>query len=198
MLTKGFYSVAPVTSRDIPSCLLILAYSVCKSLQCLISTLTQGDEDGHLFTLTCSVMLCTGRNIANKYYWRVWRVLAVYGPHLVCPSSLRVCAFLVYTAEAPGCSAGDLSKGGAVFCALPRSKLLRFRFLGYSTKAQTQLVVCFIPFPGPSLSHVQVLGKRTVPGGPCVLITSLVPATRFPGCAMRALSQVFCVSPLGS
>ena len=109
-----------------------------------------------------------------------------------------LCAFLVYTAQAPGFSAGELSKVGPGFCALPRSKLLRFRFLGYSTKAQTQLVVCFIPFPGPSLSHVQVLGKCTIPGGPCVLITSLVPAARFPGCAMRALSQVFCVSPLGS
>ena len=41
-----------------------------------------------------------------------------------------VCAFLVYTAQAPGCSAGELSKVGAGLHALPRSKLLRFRFLG--------------------------------------------------------------------
>ena len=39
-----------------------------------------------------------------------------------------VCAFLVYTAQVPGCSAGVLSKVGPVFRALPRSKLLRFRF----------------------------------------------------------------------
>ena len=41
-----------------------------------------------------------------------------------------VCAFWVYSAQAPGCSAGDLSKVGPGLHALPRSKLLRFRFLG--------------------------------------------------------------------
>ena len=38
----------------------------------------------------------------------------------------------------------------------------------------------------------------TVPGGPCFLITSLVLATWFPGCAARALSQMCCLSPLKS
>ena len=41
-----------------------------------------------------------------------------------------VCAFPVYTAQAPGCSAGELSKVGPGLRALPRSKLLKFRFLG--------------------------------------------------------------------
>ena len=31
-----------------------------------------------------------------------------------------MCAFLVYTAQAPGCSAGELSKAGLGLCALPR------------------------------------------------------------------------------
>ena len=39
-----------------------------------------------------------------------------------------VCAFLAYTAQAPGFSAGELSKVGPGLRALPRSKLLRFRF----------------------------------------------------------------------
>ena len=39
-----------------------------------------------------------------------------------------VCAFPVYTAQAPGCSTGELSKAGPGLCALPRSKPLRFRF----------------------------------------------------------------------
>ena len=56
----------------------------------------------------------------------------------------------------------------------------------------------FVPFPGPSSSGDQVLGEHTVLGGTCVLITSLVPAVQFPGCALRASSQVCCVSPLGS
>ena len=104
----------------------ILASSVCKSLQCLISTLTQGGKGGHLFRLTCSVVLWGGRNTANKYHWHVWRVLAVYGPHWAFPSSCF-----------PGlhCSGSkllwlELSKAGPCFHALPRSKLLRFRFSG--------------------------------------------------------------------
>ena len=71
--------------------LFILASSVCKSLQCLISTLTQGGEDDHLFRLTCSVVLWGGRNTANKYHWHVWGVLAVSGPQMVCPCLQSVC-----------------------------------------------------------------------------------------------------------
>ena len=40
------------------------------------------------------------------------------------------CALPVYTAQAPGCSAGDLSKVGPGLRALPMSKLLRFRVSG--------------------------------------------------------------------
>ena len=58
--------------------------------------------------------------------------------------------------------------------------------------------VCFVPFPGPSHSGDRVLGKCTVPGGPYILCTSLLPASCFPGCAPRAQSQVCCVSPLGN
>ena len=43
--------------------------------------------------------------------------------------------------------------------ALSRSKLLRFRF---STKAQTQLGLPFVPFPGLSSSGNQVLGELTL------------------------------------
>ena len=56
----------------------------------------------------------------------------------------------------------------------------------------------FVPFPGPSSSGKQVLGKRTVLCGLCILITSLVSATRFPECATRAPSQVCHESSLGS
>ena len=58
--------------------------------------------------------------------------------------------------------------------------------------------VHFVPFPCPSSSGDQVLGECSVPGGLCILITSLVPATQFPGCSARAPSQVCCVSPLES
>ena len=46
------------------------------------------------------------------------------------PQLMEVYAFPVYTAQAPGCSAGELSKVGPELHALSRSNLLRFRFLG--------------------------------------------------------------------
>ena len=82
------------------SLLFILASSVCKFLQCLNSILTQGCKGGHLFRLTCSVVLWGRRDTANKHCWHVWGVLGVYGPHWVCSSSRQ--------------------------CVLPRSKSLRF------------------------------------------------------------------------
>ena len=71
--------------------LVILASSVCKSLQCLISALTQGGSGGHFFRLTCSVVLWGGGSTASTPLWRVWGALAVSGPHRVCPRSPRLC-----------------------------------------------------------------------------------------------------------
>ena len=65
-------------------------------------------------------------------------------------------------------------------------------------KAQTWFGLCFLPFLGPSNSGDQVLGECTVPDVLCVLITSLVPATRFPWCTTRVPSQVCHVSPWGA
>ena len=105
-----------------------------------------------------------------------------------------VCAFTVYTAQAPGCSAGELSKAGPGLCALPRSKTPRFRFsgtpqryrVGWAFCAQVQAAQAF-RFLVSALSQVG-----------CVLVTFPVPATQFPGCATRVPSQVCCVSPLGN
>ena len=111
----------------VPSSLFILASSVCKSLQCLISALTQGGEGGHLFRLSCVTereehckqISLVGVGSAHS----VWTTLGL-------PQLTVACAFQVYTAQAPGCSAGVLSKMDPAFRALPRSKLLRFKFLG--------------------------------------------------------------------
>ena len=86
--------------HEVPS---VLASSVCWSLQCLTSALTQGGGGGHFFRLTCSVVLWGGREAANKKHWRV---LAVSRPHWVSPAH-GMCAFPVYTAQALGCSAGN-------------------------------------------------------------------------------------------
>ena len=80
------------------------------------------------------------------------------------PQLTAFCAFLVYTAQAPGCSAGVLPKVGLAFCALPRSELLRFRFSGTSQ--------------GHRLSWV------------CILCSSQVQAAQVTRCLASVLSQV--------
>ena len=54
------------------------------------------------------------------------------------------------------------------------------------TKEMQLLSKRLMPFPGLSSSGDQVLGKWTVPGQLCILITSLVPNAQFPGCVTRA------------
>ena len=118
MLTTGFSSVAPVTSRAAPSSLFILASSVCKSFKYLISALTEGGEGGHLFRLTFSVVLWGGRNTANKH--------CMCGDCLQCMDHTGFApSHWVYTLRLQG-ALQALSKGGPAFCALPRSKPLRF------------------------------------------------------------------------
>ena len=159
----------------------ILASSVCKSLQCLMSALTQGGEGGHFFRLICSVVLWGGRDTANEYHWCVWGVLSVSRPHWpVCFPGLH-------------CSGSRLLCRGTVqsrFRVSCTSQVLADQVLGYSTKAQTLLDLRFVPFPGPSTSGDQVLGERTLPRWVVHLIISLVPVPGFPGCTVGAPAQV--------
>ena len=78
------------------------------------------------------------------------------------------CAFLVYTAQPPGCSEGKLSKVGPGFFVLPRSKLLKFRFLGTPQRYRLSWA--------------------------CVLCPSHVRAAQATRCLASALSQVVCAS----
>ena len=130
----------------VPPSLFILASSVCKSLQCLISTLTQGGKGSPLFRLTCSVVQWRGRDTVNQYHWHVWGVLAVDGQHLIChsPRQLVLPGFTLLRLQGalqgqcpkwalrlvhfPGldCSGSQvLCQMGCVFCSLPRFKPLR-------------------------------------------------------------------------
>ena len=79
-----------------------------------------------------------------------------------------VCAFPVCTAQAPGCSAGGLSKAGPGLRGLPRSTLLRFRF--------------------PATPQRHRLGWA------CILCPSQVQAAQATRCLASALSpQVQCI-----
>ena len=61
-------------------------------------------------------------------------------------SPLMVCVcFPIYTAQALGCSAGELSKVGPGLRALPMSKPLRFRFLGTPQRHSVGPVFCALP-----------------------------------------------------
>ena len=157
----------------------ILASSACKSLQYVTSALTQGGEGGHLFQLTCSIVLRGGRNTANKYHWRVCGVLIVSQPHWVCPLS-QLCAFSVYTAQAPGCSAGELSKVGPGLRALPRSMLLRFRFRFSGTPQRHRLCRACVLYPSQvRAAQVTRCLPSALSSGTVSLITSSVPAAPF-------------------
>ena len=74
-----------------------------------------------------------------------------------------VCTFPVYTSQALGCSARELSEAGPWLHELPRSKPLRFRFS--STPQRCRLG--WVPFPVPISSGNQAL--IVSPGGECVL-----------------------------
>ena len=106
--------------------LFVLPSSVCWSLQCLISTLTQGGSGNHFFRLPFSVVLWGGRDAANKYHWHV---LSVSRPHWVCPHSQRVC-FPCLHCLGSRLLCRELSQAGPGLYALPRSKSLGFRYSG--------------------------------------------------------------------
>ena len=100
-----------------------------------------------------------------------------------------VCAFPIYTVQALGCSAGELSEAGPGLHAVPRSKLLRFRFSGTLQRCRLGWAFWhFVPFPGPSSSGDQVLGKHghcDSPLPPSLLLSFLgVQLVRLLSCAM--------------
>ena len=131
--------------------------SVCRSLQCLISALTQVGGGGLLSRFTCSVVLCGGRGIADKCHWRVWGALTVFRSHWVCPRSWHVrfpclhCSGSRWPYQERALSSVHLpclSHSGSGF--------------GYCTKAQTLLDLPFV-LPHLGNSGNQELDKSTLP-----------------------------------
>ena len=149
-----------MTFKAVPS---VLASSVCRSLQCLISALTQGGSGGHFFRLTCSVVLCGGRAAANK---KQWRVLVVSWPQWACPCSLRVC-FPCLPCLGSRLLCQELSEASPGLYALPRSMLPRFSYSG--TPQQRRL------------------------GWACVLCPSQVRAAQVTRCLASAISATYCL-----
>ena len=113
--------------------LFILASSVCNSLRCLISALTLGCEGGHLFRLSCSVMLWGGRNFAN--------ITGMCGECSQClghtgfATAHCMCAFPVYTARLQVALQGNCLKWA--LCCQYFPGLSQIQVLGYFTKADS-------------------------------------------------------------
>ena len=165
---------------------------VCKSLQYLTSALTHGGEGGHLFRLTCSVVLQGGRNTASKPHWCVGGVLAVSGSHWVYPRSRHVCLPRLHCLSSRLFCWGTVYGGPRVACA-SQIYAAQVQVLLYSTKAQTQLGLCFVPFPGPSRSGNQVLDEGTLPR--CGASYHLPCSSRLVSWVLSGVSDVPCVSP---
>ena len=176
--------------------LFILASSDCKSLQRLISSLTQGAKVvtclGSLFQLCCGEGGTLQTNITS-----------VYGEYSQCLGHTEfapghvVYAFPVCTAQAPGCSAGELSKSGPGFCALPRSKLLRFRFLGTPQRHRFGCTCILCPSQVRVAQATRCLAS-TLSQVVCASYHLPGPSCSISWCAVGVPSQVRCVSPLGS
>ena len=116
----------------------------------------------------------------------VWTTLGL-------PQLTAAFTFWVYPAQAPGCSAGELSKAGPGLQVLPRSKLLRFRFLGIPQRRRPGWACVLCPSQVRAAQVTRWLGEHTLPRWAVHLITSPVPAAWCPGCA-AGISGVLCVS----
>ena len=177
--------------------LYILA-SVCKSLYCLISALTQGGSGGHFLRLTCSVVLWGGRDAAKK---KQWRVLAVSRPHWVCRRS-RCLRFPCLQCLGSRLLCQGVSEAGPGLYALPRSKPLRFRYSGSPqrcrlswacvlcsprvraaqvTRCLPNVVAATYCLPRPCWSVFWVYNQRTFSGVPCVSSGALTSGCDPPG-----------------
>ena len=136
--------------------------SVCWSLQCLISTLTQAGRGGLLFRFGCSVALRGGRDAADRYRWCVWVALTVLRPHWVCPAHRCVLSPSPLS-RLPAALYGV----GPVLRAVP--------VFGYSTKAWTRLGLRFVPFPARAAPAARSL-IGALSRGAVHLLPSAVPA----------------------
>ena len=80
-----------------------------------------------------------------------------------------VCAFLVYTSQAPGCSARELSEVGPGLCAFPRSKPLRFRFSGTPQRHSLGWACVLCPSQVQAAQATRCLVSVVSPGRECIL-----------------------------
>ena len=118
----------------------------------------------------------------KKYHWHVWGCSEYLGHTGFVPAH-GMCAFPVCTAQAPGCSAGELSKEGPGLHALPRSKPLRFRFSGAPQRHRLGWACVLCPSQVRAAQVTRCLVRALSPGwGGCILSPPPSWPLGFPGC----------------
>ena len=78
-------------------------------------------------------------------------------------------AFLLYTPQAVGCSAEELSEVGPGLRELLRSKPLRFRFSGSPQRGRLGWACIFCPSQVRAAQATRCLASAVSPGGECIL-----------------------------
>ena len=129
----------------------ILASSACKSLQCLISTLTQG-----------------GRGTLQTNITGVCRECSQYIAHWVCPSSRRVC-FPSLHCLGSTLLCQELSETDPGLYALHRSKPLRFRYSGSPQRRRLGWACVLCPSQAQAAQATRCLVNTFSPVGRCIL-----------------------------
>ena len=109
----------------------------------------------------------------------MWGVLAVSGPHWVCPCSQRVC-FPGLHCSGSRLLSWELSKAGPGLRALPRSKPLKFRFLGTPQRHRLGWACVLCPSQVRAAQATRCL-ESALSTGAIHLIISRVPADSFLG-----------------
>ena len=88
-----------------------------------------------------------------------------------------VCAFPVYTAQALGCSTGELSKAAPGLGVLPRSKPLRFRFSGSPQRQRLSWACTLCPSQVRAAQATRCMVSAHSPDEWCILSPPQSPPT---------------------
>ena len=180
MLSTGILICCTVPSEAVP--FVYLAF-VCRSLQCLISALTQVGGGGLLFRFTSSVALLGSEGRCRQ--------ISLCGEHSQCSSHTGfapltgVCAFPVYTAQAPGCSIWSgpcVARGSSfrvlhkstdsaapAFCAFPAR-------VAQAARSLMGALSCFCAFPARAAQAARSL-MGALSRGAARLLPSVAPAS---------------------
>ena len=120
----------------------VLASSVCWSLQCLISALTQGGQWWTLFLGSLVQSHCgEGGMLQTNNTGVCSQCLNHTGP----APAHGACALPAHTAQALGCSAGNRPRPALGLHAPPRSKPLRFRHSGSPQRCRLRWACVLCP-----------------------------------------------------